>query len=308
MQNAEWHAERPRTVGCARVRAAGCRPALTVAVVMALALAVCDVHAVAGEQEAAADVLRGDSERVVDLTRLFPDMDAAFVLLDVQARRVTRHNPARARQRFLPASTYKIPNSIIALETAVATGPEFELPWNPAAASPQPWWPEAWTRDQDLRSAFRQSVVWYYQELARRIGPERMQAYLRRFGYGNQEISPAIDRFWLSGDLRISPDEQVAFLERFLSGQLGVSPRTTAIVQDLMRLEETPGYRLFGKTGTADVTPTRELGWLVGYVERGGATYVYALNIEGERVWEDWGPSTRKGLVVAVLQALDILP
>jgi beta-lactamase class D len=276
---------------------------------VALALALCGARVVsAGQGTAAGDSLRADSERVVDLSRLFPDMEAAFVVLDVQGRRVTRHNPARARQRFLPASTFKIPHSIVALETDVATGPDFRIPWNPAAVTPQPWWPETWTRDQDLRSAFRQSVVWYYQELARRIGAERMQAYVRQIRYGNQEISPAVDRFWLSGDLRISPDEQVAFLRRFLAGQLGVSPRTTAIVQDLMRLEETPEYRLFGKTGTADVTATRELGWLVGYVQRQGRTYVYALNIEGERVWEDWGPSTRKDLVVAVLQALDILP
>jgi beta-lactamase class D len=276
---------------------------------LALALVVCGARGVsAGQGAAAGESLRADSERVVDLSRLFPDMEAAFVVLEVQGRRVTRHNPARAGQRFLPASTFKIPNSIVALETGVATGPDFRIPWNPAAVTPQPWWPEAWTRDQDLRSAFRQSVVWYYQDLARRIGAERMQAYVRQFRYGNQEITPAIDRFWLSGDLRISPDEQVAFLERFLSGQVGVSPRTTAIVRDLMRLGETPAYRLFGKTGTADVTATRELGWLVGYVERQGRTYVYALNIEGERVWEDWGPSKRTDLVVAVLQALDILP
>lgn len=244
-----------------------------------------------------------------DLSRFFTNAEGTFVLLDGQTGRTTRYNPERARQPFLPASTFKIPNSLIALETGVASGPEFPLAWDPAAAPPQSWWRDSWKRDQTLRTAFRESVVWYYQELARRIGPERMQTYVQRFGYGNQDISGGIDQFWLRGGLRISPDEQVDFLRRFYRGELGVSPRSTQIVKDLMLLEETPEYRLHGKSGTAmvDGYEDRELAWLVGTVEHGDQVYFYALNMEGDQVGEDWPPGKRIGLAREILRELGVL-
>src|SRR5690606_25194157 len=117
-----------------------------------------------------------------------------------------------------------------------------------------------------LRTALPASVVWYYQELARRIGAERMQAYLDRFEYGNRDISGGIDRFWLDGGLAISPVEQVRFLERLYRGELGVSEETTALVKELLVLEETPTFRLSGKTGWAGLGTegAQEVGWLVG--------------------------------------------
>ena len=97
------------------------------------------------------------------------------------------------------------------------------------------------------------------------------------------------------------------FLQRFYTGDLGVSERTSQIVKDVMVLEEGPSYRLGGKTGTAELTPTRELGWLVGYLERGSSVYCFALNMEGERVWEEWPPRKRKALVLRLLKATNVL-
>ena len=155
----------------------------------------------------------------------------------------------------------------------------------------------------------RNSVYWYYQELARAIGAERMQRYLRRFNYGNQSMGGGVDRFWLHGDLRISPDEQVQFLRRMYRGELGLTDRSTQIVKDILVLEDTPEYRLSGKTGTADVTPTRELAWLVGYVERDDNTWLYVLNMEGEQVWEQWGPhSARIALLHSLLRETNVIP
>jgi beta-lactamase class D len=134
-----------------------------------------------------------------------------------------------------------------------------------------------------------------------------MQSFVDHFGYGNGNISPAVDTFWLYGDLRISPLEQVDFLRRFCGDELGVSERTTKMVQDIMVLEETEEYVLRGKTGTAEVTPTRELGWLVGYLQRDDRVWYYALNMEGERVWEEWPPRKRKDLVIRIFRALGVL-
>ena len=251
-------------------------------------------------------------EREVDLSRFFESIDpndAAFVLLNGETGVVIRHNPARAQQRFIPASTYKIPNSLIALEAGVVSGPDHLIRWDSTASRDSGFWAPVWSQDHTLRSAIRNSVYWYYQALAREIGAERMQRYLRQFGYGNQSIGGGIDRFWLDGDLRISSDEQVRFLRRMYNGDLGVSERSTAIVKNIILLEDTPEYRLSGKTGTADVTPTRELAWLVGYVEREGTPWFFALNIEGEQVWEQWGsPTARLALVRSLLRELGVIP
>jgi beta-lactamase class D len=241
-----------------------------------------------------------------ELATFFGTIQGAFVLLDPQTGRMICHNPKRAGMRFLPASTFKIPNSVIALDSGVANGPDFRLPWDADAAPRQAWWPAAWARDHTLRTALPNSVVWYYQEIARRIGPQRMQSYLDRYAYGNRNISGGIDRFWLTGGLRISAEEQVRFLRRFYSGELGVSPRAIQSVKELLVLEETSAYRLSGKTGWAGFGESDEpqTGWLVGYLERAGAVYFYATNIE-IRSAADAG--ARLGITKAVLDHLGLL-
>jgi beta-lactamase class D len=223
-------------------------------------------------------------------------------------RTITRHNPSRARTRFLPGSTFKIPNTLIALETGVAPGADFEIAWDESLRPTSGFWAKSWSQDHTLRSALQNSVYWYYQELARRIGSERMQLYLDQFEYGNKSMAGGLDQFWLHGDLRISPDEQVRFLQRLYSGELGVSGKSTEILKDLLVLEDGGDFRLSGKTGTVGVAPGRELAWLVGYVERGERVFLFALNVEGEEVWERWGqPDERLELVRSILRELSVL-
>lgn len=220
--------------------------------------------------------------RSVDLARHFDGVHGTFVLLDLGSGESLYHDEERARTRFLPASTFKIPNTITALETGVAAGPDFALTWDSAAVPASEWWPASWKGDHVLTTAFRTSTVWYYQELARRIGPERMGEYLERLDYGNRDISGGIDTFWLTDGLRISAEEQVEFLRRFYHDELGIDPRTTRVVKDLLVLEETPSYRLSGKTGWAGlgVDDAEQIGWLVGYLERPEGVYFFATNLE----------------------------
>ncbi|MBS13835.1 MAG: hypothetical protein CME19_19850 [Gemmatimonadetes bacterium] len=181
------------------------------------------------------------------------------------------HNLDWAQTRFIPASTYKIPNTIIALETGVADSAGFAIAWDSTKAVPGRYWPRSWKRDQTLTTAFRNSVSWYYQEIARGVGRRRIQQHVNCWGYGKRNLEPAVGTFWLYGDLRISPLEQVDFIQRYRNGRLDISERTTTIMQEIMVMERTETYLLLGKTSTGEVTPTRELGWLVGYVEsRGG--------------------------------------
>jgi len=206
----------------------------------------------------------------------------AFVLLDGRTGGLACHDAARAARGFLPASTYKIPNALIALETGVASVGDFALNWDDKRDPRQSWWPPAWAQSHTLATAMSNSVVWFYQELARRIGARRMQDYVDRFRYGNRNISGGIDQFWLSGELRISALEQVDFLRRFYGGQLDASGRSVQVVKDAIVLEASEAYRLSGKTGWARLgeDDPNQVGWFVGYLERGQEVYFFALNMD----------------------------
>lgn len=249
------------------------------------------------------------TEREVDLSEFFVGVDSAdatFVVLKAAAGEIIRHNPARAQRRFVPASTFKIPNSLIALETNSASGPDHLIQWDSTGPRAGGFWASSWSQDHTLRSALRNSVIWYYQVLARDIGADRMQRYLDQFDYGNRNMGGGLDQFWLHGDLRISPDEQVQFLKRMYDGDIGLSDRSTRIVRDILVLDASQADRLSGKTGTANVTATRTLAWLVGYVERQADTWFFALNLEGEEVWARWGnPAARLALVRELLAAVE---
>lgn len=210
-----------------------------------------------------------------DLARHFAAFGAegAFVLYDRSAGTYVRHNPERARRGFLPASTFKILNSLIALETGVLRDEHEVIRWDGMDRG------EWWNGDMDMTRAFSRSAVWFYQEVARRVGEARMREWVERSGYGNRDTSGGIDRFWLEGALRISAEEQVDFLRRLHAGDLPFGARSMEIVRRVMLIEEKDGLVLRGKTGWAHVDGTH-YGWLVGWVEKGRDVYFFATQIE----------------------------
>ncbi len=214
------------------------------------------------------------SEVNPELGKYFQGRTGAFVLYDLSGQRIVRYNPERCAERFLPASTFKIMNSLIGLETGVIPDEAYVIKWDGTQYDIP-----AWNQDHTLKTAIRNSVVWYYQELARRVGQERMQHYVDAAGYGNQDISGRIDTFWLEGGLRISAEEQVRFLKRLYENDLPFSQRSMDIVKDILVLEKTGSYQLSGKTGSVQrVAP--HVGWFVGYLEGGGKVYIFAANVE----------------------------
>lgn len=176
--------------------------------------------------------------------------------------------------RSVPASTFKIANSIIALETGVAPDASLVIPWDGIDRDVPDW-----NHDLDMRGAFTVSSVPYYQEIARRIGPERMRDWVTRLDYGNHDTGAVVDEFWLRGPLTISPIEQLAFLARFESGALPISDRTRTIVRDLMFREERGGATFRGKTGWGSPGQPDERGWFVGYATRDGESTFVAVRL-----------------------------
>jgi len=225
------------------------------------------------------------------ITRSGAAPQSCFLLYDEETGRLTREPSGACSARLSPASTFKIPHSLAALDARVLSGAHEVLPYDGAAL---PF--GRWKRDHDLASAMRDSVVWYFQRIAERLGIEREREYLKAFEYGNQDASGPLTSFWLGDSLRISPDEQLAFLRRFFGGKLPVRDDVARAVREILvqppgrivnALGEHPfgptwpdGTTVYAKTGAAGDGERRVL-WLVGRVERGDRGWVFVSAVVG---------------------------
>lgn len=233
-----------------------------------------------------------------DLSPFFAGYQACFVLWDVAADAYVIHSLERCAERFSPCSTYKIPHSLIALETGVVPDQHHVIEWDDTQYPV-----EVWNQDHTMASAVQNSVVWYFQAVATEIGEERMQTYLDKFSYGNQDISGGLTRFWLGSSLEISADEQINFLRRLDTGDLPVSARSMDIVKEVLILEETDTYVYRGKTGSCVPPGKQPWGWFVGYVSYGDRSVIFATNIQGA---EANGQEARD-ITEDILQSLNLL-
>ena len=214
-----------------------------------------------------------------DLAKRFFDAGTVgtFVGYKVDDYLIIASDKVRSGEARLPASTFKIPNSIIALETGVVADPDKDIfKWDGVTRSI-----EAWNKDHTLRTAIAASVVPVYQQIARRIGQERMQKYVDLFEYGNRNIGGGIDQFWLTGELRIDPVQQVDFVDRLRRGVLPISKRSQELVRDILPVTKSGDSIIRAKSGLVGAeTGHPSLGWLVGWAEKGSAQTVFALNMD----------------------------
>ncbi|QIE58757.1 class D beta-lactamase [Rasiella rasia] len=203
----------------------------------------------------------------------------------------------------LPASTFKIANSIIALETGVVENDSTLFKWNGEERRLSNW-------EQDLifKEAFHFSCVPCYQEVAREIGAKRMSKYLDKLDYGNMKVdSTNIDLFWLEGASQINQFQQISFLKKFYQSELPISQRTEKIMRRMMVIEENKKYKLSGKTGWS-IRNGNNNGWFVGYVIAQQKVYFFATNVEPKEQFEmNQFPMIRKAITYKALEALKII-
>jgi len=215
-----------------------------------------------------------------ELKKYFDDYKATgcMVIYDQVNNMYAYYDSARCNKGFLPASTFKIPNSLFALESGVVKDENEKLKWDGTVRKMR----EEWNQDTDMRMAFKYSTVWFYQECARRIGMPKMKHYIDTLNYGNKDISRPIDRFWLEGPLRITAMEQINLLQNIAYNRVPFSQRNIDILKSIMIQEEISNYVLRGKTGTAAGSPNSgdEVGWFVGYLTTEYNIYFYALNLD----------------------------
>lgn len=222
--------------------------------------------------QTAADIWQ-DSPEVTNIFHA-AKVNGTFVLYDLQTQQLTGYNPERARQRFLPASTFKIANSLIGLSSGAINSVDEVLPYG---GEPQLF--KSWEQDMSLRDAIVASNVPVYKELARRIGIEKMRQSVSDMTYGNGEVGTAVDEFWLEGPLKISAIEQTQFLARLAKGVLPFPEDEQKAVREITRIEQQEDLAIYAKTGWENASEQR-VGWWVGWVQKGENVYAFALNMD----------------------------
>jgi beta-lactamase class D len=233
-----------------------------------------------------------------DWTRFFTEAEATgcLVVLDARNGAEALHvaNRKRAEQRYTPASTFKVPHSLFALDAGLLRDEFQVIKWDGVKRS-RP----AWNADQDLRSAMRNSALWVYERFARELGEKRETDYLRKTGYGNA-LATGKAPFWVDGGLAISAFEQVAFLQRLYRNQLPFDVAHQRLVKDVMVNEAGADWILRAKTGWSG-----SLGWWVGWVERPSGAVFFAINIDTPN--RDADLPKRQSIVRAALREMKVL-
>lgn len=201
---------------------------------------------------------------------------ATFIVSTTDGKTIKVYNDSRSSVRFSPASTFKIPNTLIALDAGFVTSKGTIFTWDGKDKGlPR------WNQDQTLESAFKVSCVWCYQKIARKVGAERYGSALATLDYGNQSIGNEIDRFWLNGELRISAREQIEFLGRLYNYTVPFRREYVDILKDIMLTERTDSYSIYAKSGWAATTP--QVGWYVGFVTKHDESWLFAMNMQVDR-------------------------
>lgn len=198
------------------------------------------------------------------------NVDGCFTMLNNADGAITVYNMALDTTRLTPASTFKIVNSLIALQTGVATDENMVIKWDGITRPVKDW-----NRDMNMKQAFKVSCVPYYQEIARRIGPDTMRRWIDSLSYGNKRMDGPIDSFWLNNQLKISPDEQLGLMKKLYFDQLPFRKSVQQAVRDMMVQENNTAYKLSYKTGWGFDEKGDNVGWVTGWIEENRHVYFF---------------------------------
>ena len=203
------------------------------------------------------------------------NVDGCFSMVNNQSGAVTVYNLHLDTTRFLPASTFKIVNSLIGLETGRIIDEDMVIKWDGIKR-----WNPDWNKDLSMKEAFKVSAVNYYQEVARRIGKDTMKQWIDTLHYGNMNISGPVDSFWLNNTLKISPDEQLGLVKKLYFDKLPFSKRAQQIVRDVMLREDNTQYKLSYKTGWGWDEDQNAIGWITGWIEENRHVYFFVTFVK----------------------------
>lgn len=234
----------------------------------------------------------------IDLASYFEGYAGSFVLYDTDSDIWQIYDQEHASMRVSPDSTYKLYDALLGLETGIITPEHSVMQWDNIS---YPF--ESWNDDQDLNSAMRNSVNWYFQNIDRQAGASVVKQYFQKISYGNQDTSGGLSSYWMESSLKISPIEQVELLRKFYNNAFHISPENIDAVKNSILLSSSANGSLYGKTGSGQVNGRNVNGWFVGYVEQSYHTCFFAVNIQSK---DNATGSAAVKIAQAVLNDLDI--
>jgi beta-lactamase class D len=242
-------------------------------------------------------------------------MASCFLLFELNVGEIRRNPSDACRTRITPASTFKVPHALAALDAGVVKGPKEILRYDGTGR-----WPESARRDHTLASALRNSVVWYFQRVAQRLGADRETTYLRRLAYGNMDASSGLTTFWIGGSLEITPEEQQTFWVNLYQGKLPIARSSVNAVKEMLIqpagvVVNAAGEQPFdgpwpphtivsAKPGSATDRTGRVVRWLVGHVKRDNRSFVFVSCVIGS---QELGPNAAIDLAARSLRAARVL-
>ncbi|WP_198305519.1 class D beta-lactamase [Arcobacter vandammei] len=231
----------------------------------------------------------------LELEKIFHkyEADGTIVIKSLDEKKVYIFNENRAKIFFSPASTFKIPNSLIALNEGVVDKNSV-IVWDKKIREYEPW-----NTNQTLKSAFKNSCVWCYKEFALKIGFEKYKKYLKILDYGDKNIGVNISDFWLDESLKINTFGQVEFLKKLYKNELPFKKDDIEVLKDIMLDENSLEYKIFAKTGWEG-----KYGWYVGFIETKNDVWFFATNIDTKSK-DDLGK--RKAITLEALEIKGIL-
>ncbi len=217
------------------------------------------------------EIVKTEFRNVLDSLKV----KGSILIYDVKTKTYYSNDFSWAKIGIIPASTFKIPNSIIALEIGIIKNDSAVFKWNGEKRRFKKW-----EEDLTFKKAFQVSCVPCYQEIARKVGVKRMKSYLKKLNYNGMVFDTlTIDNFWLQGKSKFSQMQQIEFIERLYFSKLPISKRTENIMKDIMQIEKNESYVLSGKSGWGMRNEINN-GWLVGYLETNNSVYFFATNVE----------------------------
>ncbi|MDT0608159.1 class D beta-lactamase [Croceitalea rosinachiae] len=252
--------------------------------------------------------IKKESEQKVEVSDFQTIIDSAGIMgsvliYDLKGDKYYSNSFHLAKRGNLPASTFKITNSIIALETGTVENDSTVLKWRGEKRGLK-----IWEQDLIFRDAFHYSCVPCYQKVARKIGEKKMNNFLNKLEYGKMKVdSTNVDLFWLEGESRISQFQQIDFLKRLYQSELPISERTETIIKRMIVIEDVDNYKLSGKTGWS-IRNGNNNGWFVGYIETRNRTYFFATNVEPKQQFDmNIFPTIRKDVTFKALKQMEII-
>jgi beta-lactamase class D len=200
------------------------------------------------------------------------NIEGSIVIESLNTKKIYIYNDKRAETSLSPASTFKIPHTLIALNEGVVSADSLII-WDKTDKGMIPW-----NKNQTLESAFKVSCVWCYKEFASKIGLEKYKNYLKKLDYGNETIGSDVSDFWLDGSLKITTFEQIKFLKRLYKNDLPFKIEHINTLKNIMIEEKNENFTLRAKTGWSTRFES-ESGWYVGFIETKDDIWFFATNL-----------------------------